>query len=79
VAKTFDFYTTRICRLCDEALDEIRPLLSAEITMNMVDVATSDELIAQYGQRIPVVFYEGQELGWPFTTADVYRLLEGEA
>jgi len=78
VAKSFDFYTTRICRLCDEALDEIRPLLNAEVTMNIVDVAESDELIAKYGQRIPLIQYGGRELGWPFTTAEIYQLLNEE-
>lgn len=67
------FYTTSACHLCELAdallLDyaaRVGPLIIDDI-----DVASSDQLIAEYGTRIPVLKRRdnGAELGWPFDSA----------
>lgn len=57
-------YSRDQCGLCDEALEMIGELgLSAA----EIDVEASDDLMAEYGLRIPVIAdAAGRELGWPF-------------
>ena len=55
-------YTRAGCHLCDEARD----VLLAErartpFTLEEVDIETDDELVREYGVRIPVVAIDGQE------------------
>ena len=48
-------FTTDHCSLCDLALDTLLGLPQARgVMLRTVDVATSAELIAAYGERIPV-------------------------
>jgi hypothetical protein len=43
-----------------------------------VDIHTDTELQEKYGIRIPVVaLANGEEKGWPFTAAQIGRLLDG--
>ena len=66
-------YSTSACHLCETALALIEPsLISLAITLKEVDISESDELMALYGIRIPVLKFanESQELGWPFSEAD---------
>ena len=35
------------------------------LTLRVVDVATEDELLQRYGERIPVLCFEGREVDWP--------------
>lgn len=68
------FYTTPGCHLCEDAKKLLWPLLSVYgLRMQFVDIAESDELIARYGIRIPVVASPliAKELDWPFTEGDV--------
>lgn len=63
------FYTTAGCHLCDLARAVYQQTLSPEwFTVRERDIAESDELIAQYGSRIPVLkrSRDGSELAWPF-------------
>lgn len=55
--------------LCDETLEMISSLgLSAA----KIDIEADDDLMAEYGLRIPVVADEaGRELGWPFDAEQV--------
>ena len=55
-------YTRPGCHLCDEA----REVLLAErsrtpFDLTEVDIETSDELVRDYGIRIPVVTIDGEE------------------
>ena len=45
--------------------------------VELVDIADSDSLFESYGLRIPVLrrVDTGQELGWPFDTAQVVNFL----
>lgn len=72
------FYTTAGCHLCDLALDQLWPVLAdGQWRLEEVDIAESDDLIARYGERIPVLARsgDGAELGWPFDSERVRRWL----
>lgn len=57
------------CHLCDEA-QALLLTLQGQIKTDVFveDIAESDELVARYGIRIPVLQHEesGAELDWPF-------------
>lgn len=69
-------YTTVGCHLCEQAR-ELVSTVAPDITLTVVDVAEDDELLARYGERIPVLMKEGRELGWPFGLLDVQQFLAG--
>ena len=65
------FYTTDGCHLCEEAKDLLQQLLAQQperFQVEVVDIIESNDLVEQYGTRIPVVVREGaqQDLDWPF-------------
>jgi hypothetical protein len=68
-------YATEACHLCDLAVVEIEQALCAypEGRITYVDIAESDELIARYGEQIPVLANpaRSEELFWPFTCDEV--------
>jgi len=65
------------CHLCDQAKEILYPLLEANnIQLNELNVKDDVALFEQYGLRIPVVvFADGSEKGWPFTAAQIARIL----
>ena len=73
----FILYGTLGCHLCDEAEAVLLPLLSAECSIECIDISDSDQLIAQYGTLIPVLqrLRDGAELRWPFVSAQAHEFL----
>ena len=70
-------YTGPNCHLCEQAKVLLYPLMSERgLTLMEVDIHTDAELQQKYGIRIPVVLANGQEKGWPFTAAQIGRLLD---
>ncbi|SFX63371.1 glutaredoxin family protein [Marinospirillum alkaliphilum] len=70
-------YTTAGCHLCDKALALLNPWLQQGVSLALVDIAEDELLMARYGVRIPVLAApEGQELGWPFTAAELQDWLK---
>lgn len=67
-------YGTAHCHLCDEAAALLEQTL---VTMEYVDVAEDDRVLARYGIRIPVVRRadDGAELDWPFDARSLARFL----
>ena len=70
------FYTTLGCHLCEQALELVRilqadnsVLVGQDIEVCELDIADSEELMAEYGIRIPVIQLESvdADIGWPFT------------
>ncbi len=62
-------FGTSACHLCEVALELLQATLNPEFfAITEVDIADSDELIAQYGVRIPVLRRDSDnsELNWPF-------------
>ena len=70
-------YTTEYCQLCEEAESLIYTQLEdIDYELALVDISASDELMARYALRIPVLAVEqdsSAELDWPF---DAGNLLE---
>ena len=66
------------CHLCDQAKQMLKPLLEEKnIQLSVLNVKQDQALFEQYGLRIPVVILEdGSEKGWPFTAAQIRRLLQ---
>jgi predicted DCC family thiol-disulfide oxidoreductase YuxK len=66
------------CHLCDQAKEMLFPLLEAKnIQLNELNVRDDIALFEQYGLRIPVViFADGSEKGWPFTAAQIARMID---
>ena len=69
-------YGTRGCHLCDVAEGLLTQAARARaLAWSYCDIALDDRLVAQYGERIPVLRHEdGRELGWPFSLLDVIKL-----
>lgn len=59
-------YTTLGCHLCEQAETLVRQVMPMEWDLVHVDVAEEDALLEKYGERIPVIAINGQELAWPF-------------
>lgn len=67
-------YTTLGCHLCDQAR-ELLLTVNSGVAILTVDIAEDDDLIARYGERIPVLARDGRELAWPFGLLDVQGFL----
>ena len=55
-------YTRADCHLCEEAVETIERVADEEgieLTMELVDVDTDDELRETYGERVPYVLLDG--------------------
>lgn len=74
------FYTTLGCHLCEQAaqLLAVEQHRKPELFVISVDIADDDDLMEQYGVRIPVVkkALASSDLGWPFSSEDLVRYLE---
>ena len=78
-------YSTDHCTLCDQALELLfsMPELAGQ-SVRVLDVATDDDLLNRYGERLPVLAVredrsaspEAPELDWPFDAQTVLGLLE---
>ena len=67
--RTLLFYTRDGCELCAESRDVLQAALEARVLrgdpiarVREVDIATDSELTARYGDLIPVIELNGQEL-----------------
>jgi hypothetical protein len=70
--KNFILYSTDHCHLCELAEVLLVTQLDAQLhTVDVVDIADDDLLLARYGIRIPVLINTGskRELQWPFDEA----------
>jgi len=56
----------------------LNPLLEAKnIQLKVLNVSEDQALFEQYGLCIPVViFADGSEKGWPFTAAQIARMID---
>ena len=77
--KKLRFFTTQGCHLCDQAnliLDALQDKYIFEV--EIVDIATDEDLVREYGLSIPVLLHiENDELlYWPFDTGGVLNLLD---
>ena len=78
LANSLTIYTGPNCHLCEQAKAILYPLLT-EKGWNLLQVNIQDDelLKEKYGVRIPVVALpNGEEKGWPFTAAQIARMLD---
>lgn len=60
-------YTTEHCSLCDAAMDLLLSLPEIRgCTLRTLDIATSDQLMVEFGSRIPVIVVGDAQLDAPF-------------
>ena len=78
VDQILTLYTGPNCHLCEQAKAVLYPLLTERgLRLVEVNIQADAELQEKYGIRIPVVaLANGEEKGWPFTAAQIGRLLE---
>ena len=74
-------YSTDHCSLCDEALELLlsMPELAGQ-SVRVLDVATNDQLLDRYGERLPVLEVRAADaahrlLDWPFDSQGVLSAL----
>ena len=75
---TLELLTTEHCQLCDDAFDVLLAspgLRGAQL--KTTDIALDDALVAQYGERLPVLRLGASELDWPFDVEAVHNFLQG--
>jgi glutaredoxin len=77
LANQLIIYTGPRCHLCEQAKGLLYPLLAEKgWRLVEIDISSDAALQAQYGTRIPVVVTaDGREKGWPFTAAQIARML----
>jgi hypothetical protein len=71
-------YSTSACHLCEQAEAILLDLpLSTDIVLEVIDIAEDDQLVAQYGIKIPVLQCQQsmQELCWPFGHTQVQAFI----
>lgn len=62
-AALLTLYSRTWCHLCEQMLDELRPLADAfGATVEVVDVDGDPELVARYDELVPVLVCNGVEL-----------------
>jgi glutaredoxin len=60
-------YSKPDCHLCDRAKDVLnRCRQRATFEIEVVDISQNPELLARYGQDIPVILLDGQEIARHF-------------
>ena len=72
-------FTGPNCHLCEQAKAILYPLLmEKDWELVEVNIQDNESLKEKYGIRIPVVALpNGDEKGWPFTAAQIGRMLDG--
>jgi glutaredoxin len=66
---TIHLYTTAGCHLCELAQDM---LIDLDCHIRYVEIGDDDDLVSQYGVRIPVLkFTDNSEFDWPFNQQDI--------
>ncbi len=57
------FYTRAGCHLCEEMLAELQSWVSAgRFVLSIVDVDSTPQLAGRYGERVPVLEGDGEEI-----------------
>lgn len=75
-------YTSVGCHLCEKAEALLASALGDQLDRVLpMEISDSEDLLASYGLRIPVIAgtnRAGQwcELGWPFDAADLHDFLQ---
>lgn len=74
-------YTTSGCHLCEQVevmfayLQKQIPVIGEQYQLEKIEIANDDNLVADYGVRIPVLKIDNEELGWPFEIEELANWL----
>ncbi len=61
--KQINFYTRPGCHLCEDALKVLQDLRREfKFSLTIVDISDSEDLVARYGNDIPVAELEGRRI-----------------
>ncbi len=61
--KQINFYTRPGCHLCEDALQVLQDLRGEfKFSLTIVDISVSEDLVARYGNDIPVAVLEGRRI-----------------
>ena len=73
-------FTTLGCHLCEEAHEQLLSLKSdgMDLSIELVEIADSEELMGRYGITIPVCRADHREIGWPFSANELQTFLEDD-
>ena len=70
-------YTTQHCSLCDAALDVLLSLPEARgFSLRTLDIAMDEDLLNEFGARIPVIAIGDAQLDAPFDAPTLQRWLK---
>lgn len=71
-------FTTLGCHLCEDAHEQLQLLTGSgmDLSIELVEIADSEELMDRYGITIPVVRSDDREIDWPFTVEELRTFLE---
>lgn len=71
-------YGTLGCHLCEEAEEWLRHFFG-DVGLTHIDIADDEQLVNQYGLRIPVLSNGVIEADWPFNEAKVDKVLSTQS
>lgn len=57
-----EVFSRRGCHLCEQLLGELEPLVRGRATISVFDIDDRPEWQANYGERVPVVCCDGEEI-----------------
>ena len=58
--KTIDVYSRQGCHLCEQLIEEMLPLVRGQLEVRVHDIDTNPDWTKTYGDRVPVVEYDGK-------------------
>jgi len=58
--KRIDVYSRRGCHLCEQLIEELLPFVNGRLEIRVHDVDGREDWRIRYGDRVPVVEYDGE-------------------
>jgi hypothetical protein len=73
-------FTTLGCHLCEQAHEQLLSLTGGgmDLSIELVEIADSEELMNRYGIIIPVIRADDREIDWPFSADELRTFLEND-
>ncbi len=56
---TLRVYSRQGCHLCEQLIEELLPLVKDKVAVEICDVDTRAEWRDEYGNRVPILAYDG--------------------
>ena len=76
--KSLQVYSREGCHLCEQLLEELLPLVRGTVEIEVIDIDRDARWQAEFGTRIPVVEFEGQQVcQYTLDAAAIQQVLAG--